>query len=216
AGPALMFDSVYALAKGLHALQISAPFQLRTSNASCDGEIAWNDGTSLFNYINSVVFHGITGEIQFKEGTRSTIKFDLLKLRQHDLDKVGEWTSSGGLNVTNSAAFHEFGATNITLRVTTIEVMPYVMEKKDGNLTGNDRFEGFCIDLLQSIAKALDFHYELYLVPDGKFGAEDVDTKEWNGLVRELIDKVRIQLFYNRSVFLCNFDLDLRGFSTCA
>ena len=65
------------------------------------------------------------------------------------------------------------------------------MKKKDANLTGNDRYEGFCIDLLQTIAEALDFHYELHLVPDGKFGAQDIATKEWNGLVRELMDKVR-------------------------
>ncbi|RWS27543.1 glutamate receptor: ionotropic kainate 2-like protein 2, partial [Leptotrombidium deliense] len=55
AGPALMFDSVFALAKGLHSLQQSAPpLQLKSSNASCEGEVAWIDGTSLFNYINSV------------------------------------------------------------------------------------------------------------------------------------------------------------------
>jgi len=62
---------------------------------------------------------------------------------------------------------------------------------KPGNFTGNDRFEGFCIDLLEAIADALDFNYELYFVPDGKFGAENTSTGEWNGLVREIIDKVR-------------------------
>lgn len=68
------------------------------------------------------------------------------------------------------------------------------MRKRDANLTGNDRFEGFCIDLLKTIAENLGFHYELYLVPDGKFGAEDVQTKQWNGLVRELMDKVSKKL----------------------
>lgn len=56
------------------------------------------------------------------------------------------------------------------------------------NVTGNEMFEGFCIDLLQAIAEQLEFQYELYLVPDAKFGAEDSDGK-WNGLVRELVDK---------------------------
>lgn len=65
------------------------------------------------------------------------------------------------------------------------------MRKRDSeNLTGNARFEGFCIDLLQAIADELGFNYELYLVPDNRFGAEDVTTGEWSGLVRELIDKV--------------------------
>lgn len=65
------------------------------------------------------------------------------------------------------------------------------MKKKDAfNLTGNAKFEGFCIDLLQMIAEQLGFHYQLYLVPDGKFGAKNVKTGEWNGMVRELMDKV--------------------------
>lgn len=57
------------------------------------------------------------------------------------------------------------------------------------NLTGNDKFEGFCIDLLKTVADSLGFQYELYLVPDAKFGAADGDGN-WNGLVRELMDKV--------------------------
>ena len=73
--------------------------------------------------------------------------------------------------------------------MTTIETIPYVM-LKSGNHTGNSRFEGFCIDLLDAIAINLGFQYELYFVPDGKFGAENTTTGEWNGLVREIIDKV--------------------------
>ena len=69
-----------------------------------------------------MAFQGLTGRIQFKEGSRSNIKWDLLKLRQTELDKVGEWTTTGGLNVTKPEAFHEFGGANITLKVTTIEV----------------------------------------------------------------------------------------------
>ncbi|XP_015923374.1 glutamate receptor ionotropic, kainate 2 isoform X2 [Parasteatoda tepidariorum] len=185
--PALMFDSVYAFAKGLHSLQQGT--DLRPANVSCEEEIPWTDGSSLFNYINSVEFLGLTGKVQFKEGRRSSVKFDLLKLRETSLEKVGEWTTGGHLNITNHKVFHEFGTTNITLKVTTIESTPYVMMKKDKNQTGNDRFEGFCIDLLKTIADLIGFSYELYIVPDKKFGAENTTTGEWNGLVREIIDK---------------------------
>lgn len=54
----------------------------------------------------------------------------------------------------------------------------------------NEQFQGFCIDLLKAIADMLNFQYELYEVPDGKYGAENTSTGEWNGLVREIIDKV--------------------------
>lgn len=66
---------------------------------------------------------------------------------------------------------------------------PYVMMKQNKNLTGNDRFDGFCIDLLRTIADLLGFNYELYLVPDKKFGVENTTSGEWNGMVREIIDK---------------------------
>ncbi|GBN28818.1 hypothetical protein AVEN_180600-1 [Araneus ventricosus] len=117
--PALIYDSVYALAWGLNALQGGTT--LRPVNVSCEEEVPWTDGSSLFNYINSVEFCGLTGKIQFKEGRRSNLKLDLLKLRQNSMEKVGEWSTNFGLNITNHQAFHEFGTTNITLRVTTIE-----------------------------------------------------------------------------------------------
>ena len=53
---------------------------------------------------------------------RSNIKWDLLKLRQKKMDKVGEWTDTGGLNITNPHAFHEFGMMNITLKVRRVDL----------------------------------------------------------------------------------------------
>ncbi|OTF69538.1 glutamate receptor, ionotropic kainate 2-like protein [Euroglyphus maynei] len=190
--PALIFDSVYTFARGLHSLERGAV--LRQMNLSCEEESPWPDGSTLFNYINSVDIRGLTGPITFKEGRRSSLKLDLLKLRQSNLTKVGEWTTGSGLNITDHAAFQDFGTTNITLRVTTIESTPYVFYKKNLNNqiatnNSNDHFEGFCIDLLKAIAEMLNFQYELYLVPDGKYGAENQTTGEWNGLVREIIDK---------------------------
>ena len=46
-------------------------------------------------------------------------------------------------------------------------------ENEDGKmLTGNDRFEGYCVDLTKRIAEILNFTYELRLVKDNKFGAK--------------------------------------------
>lgn len=67
---------------------------------------------------------------------------------------------------------------------------PYVMYKKsDKPLYGNDRFEGYCLDLLKELSNILGFSYEVKLVTDGKYGAQN-DKGEWNGMVRELIDHV--------------------------
>lgn len=50
--PALIFDSVYVFAAGLTALDRG--HTLKSVNLSCDLEQPWNDGLSLYNYLNSV------------------------------------------------------------------------------------------------------------------------------------------------------------------
>ncbi|NXP46796.1 GRIK1 protein, partial [Heliornis fulica] len=60
-------------------------------------------------------------------------------------------------------------------------------KKSDKPLYGNDRFEGYCLDLLKELSNILGFIYEVKLVSDGKYGAQN-DKGEWNGMVKELID----------------------------
>ncbi|XP_032687022.1 glutamate receptor ionotropic, kainate 2-like isoform X6 [Odontomachus brunneus] len=187
AEPALMYDSVQVFAVGLRTLEQS--HALRPANISCELEHPWDGGLSLINYINSVEMKGISGPIEFKEGRRIQFKLDLLKLKQHSLVKVGEWRPGAGVNVTDTAAFFEPSIGNVTLIVITILEQPYVMLKTGGNFSGNARYEGFCIDLLKEIARMVGFTYRIELVPDGKYGVYDYETGEWNGIVRQLMDK---------------------------
>ncbi|XP_050735258.1 glutamate receptor ionotropic, kainate 2-like isoform X5 [Eriocheir sinensis] len=182
--PALIYDSVHVFALGLQALERSTT--LKVSNLSCDHELPWGDGSSLFNYINSVEFRGITGPIQFKEGRRTNFKLDILKLKQHSLVKVGEWGPGAGVNITDRAAFYDPGTMNVTLLVTTNLETPHVMLKQGENLTGNNRYEGFCVDMLHDIATMIGFQYKIHLTPSRTYGIQDPVTGEWNGMVREL------------------------------
>lgn len=52
---------------------------------------------------------------------------------------------------------------------------------------GNDKYEGYCVDLASEIAKHIGIKYKIAIVPDGKYGARDADTKIWNGMVGELV-----------------------------
>lgn len=49
-------------------------------------------------------------------------------------------------------------------------------------------FKGFGIDLLNEIARVLSFEYDIYEVEDKLYGISN-DKGEWNGMVRELMDK---------------------------
>jgi glutamate receptor, ionotropic, invertebrate len=84
---ALMYDAVSVFAHGLSELDKS--HKLKLSNLSCELENPWNDGLSLFNYIDSVSLTGLTGKIEFNEGKRVNFKLDLLKLKREELRKVG-------------------------------------------------------------------------------------------------------------------------------
>ncbi|KAF2979507.1 hypothetical protein EK904_014209 [Melospiza melodia maxima] len=106
--------------------------------------------------------------------------------------QVGAWSPSDGLNITEISKGRGPNVTdslsNRSLIVTTVLEEPFVMfRKSDTALFGNDRFEGYCIDLLKELAIILGFSYEIRLVEDGKYGAQD-EKGQWNGMIKELID----------------------------
>lgn len=70
------------------------------------------------------------------------------------------------------------------------------MVKDDKNLTGNARYEGFCIDLLKRISGLVGFQYTIRLVPDHMYGVYNPETQEWNGIVRELMERVSCRYYY--------------------
>lgn len=53
-------------------------------------------------------------------------------------------------------------------------------------LSGNARFEGFGIDLVEELSKMLRFKYKIHLVKDGKYGGIDEKTGDWDGMIGEL------------------------------
>ena len=53
----------------------------------------------------------------------------------------------------------------------------------------NEKFTGFCKDLLDRLATDLQFQYHLYLAPDKQYGKMK-DNTSWTGMVGELIKKV--------------------------
>jgi len=65
-----------------------------------------------------------------------------------------------------------------------------MMRESDQVLVGNDRFEGFCFDIIDEISKMLGFHYVFKVVDDLNYGSRDKNTGEWNGMIRELLDGV--------------------------
>uniref|UniRef100_F7FH39 Glutamate receptor n=1 Tax=Ornithorhynchus anatinus TaxID=9258 RepID=F7FH39_ORNAN len=201
---ALMYDAVHVVAV---ALQRAA--QVAVSSLQCHRHRPWHSGPKFMNLIKEVRWNGLTGRIAFNktDGLRRDFDLDVISLKEDGTEKVageaskrlykvwkkiGIWNSRRGLNVTDRDDDRTTNVTdslaNRTLVVTTILEDPYVMYKKsDKPLYGNDRFEGYCLDLLKELSNILGFTYEVKLVSDGKYGAQN-DKGEWNGMVKELVD----------------------------
>ncbi|VDO07073.1 unnamed protein product [Rodentolepis nana] len=107
---------------------------------------------------------------------------------------------------------------NRTIRVVTIWSKPFVQPKPRKldapEPRGLDRFEGFCVDLLEEISKIVGFKYEIHIVYDGIFGSKigelppqkvvvlsrrplsnqierRIETRRlqvWNGLIGEILN----------------------------
>ncbi|XP_011872466.1 PREDICTED: glutamate receptor ionotropic, kainate 2-like [Vollenhovia emeryi] len=139
---------------------------------------------------------GLTGIIKFDhQGFRSDFVLDIIELNNKEgLKKIGTWNSTKGINFTRSYGdvYTQIveSLQNKTFIVTTILSAPYCMRKDSSEkLTGNAQFEGYSIDLIYEISRLLGFNYTFRLVPDGRYGSYNTQTKEWDGMMKELLEQ---------------------------
>ncbi|XP_050732988.1 glutamate receptor ionotropic, kainate 2-like isoform X3 [Eriocheir sinensis] len=190
---ALMYDAVKLFVLAMGALDNSTTVSI--SQLRCEGEEAWVHGNSLINYMKLEKLPGYTGHIEFdSDGFRTDFTMDITQLGPNNLTKVGTWSKKTGTNYTRTQneTMKDIiqGLHNKTLIVSFAFNDPYIMLKESPiQLTGNDRFEGFCIDLLNHIAGILKFKYELVPVPENAYGSRNKTTNKWNGMMKELIEK---------------------------
>ncbi|GCB74120.1 hypothetical protein scyTo_0003207, partial [Scyliorhinus torazame] len=188
---ALTYDAVHIVSMSYQR----AP-QMTVNSLQCHRHKPWRFGSRFMNFIKEAQWEGLTGRIVFNKSTglRTDFDLDVVSLKEEGLEKIGTWDTINGLNITEISRGRGSNITdsltNRSLIVTTVLEEPYVMFKKsDKPLSGNDRFEGYCIDLLKELSSILGFVYDIQLTQDGKYGTAD-DKGQWNGMVKELIDHV--------------------------
>lgn len=57
-------------------------------------------------------------------------------------------------------------------------------------LTGNDRYEGYAVDLIDALAPILGINYEIIIQDDGNFGEYDNETQTWDGMIGKIRSNV--------------------------
>lgn len=63
-------------------------------------------------------------------------------------------------------------------------------EVTEGKIDDEPCYEGFTKDLIDLIAKDQKFNYKITLAPDGKQGSMDPITGKWNGIIKEVQERV--------------------------
>ncbi|XP_074833314.1 glutamate receptor ionotropic, kainate 4 [Carettochelys insculpta] len=185
---ALLFDAVYAVVTAVQELNRSQ--EIGVKPLSCGSAQIWQHGTSLMNYLRMVELEGLTGHIEFNsKGQRSNYALKILQYTRNGFRQIGHWHVSEGLTMDNRIFSTNISDSlfNTTLIVTTILENPYLMLKwNHQELEGNDRYEGFCVDMLKELAEILRFNYKIRLVGDGVYGVPEANGT-WTGMVGELI-----------------------------
>nr|Q5R4M0.1 RecName: Full=Glutamate receptor 2; Short=GluR-2; AltName: Full=AMPA-selective glutamate receptor 2; AltName: Full=GluR-B; AltName: Full=GluR-K2; AltName: Full=Glutamate receptor ionotropic, AMPA 2; Short=GluA2; Flags: Precursor [Pongo abelii]CAH93296.1 hypothetical protein [Pongo abelii] len=154
--------------------------------------VPWGQGVEIERALKQVQVEGLSGNIKFDQnGKRINYTINIMELKTNGPRKIGYWSEVDKMVVTLTelpSGNDTSGLENKTVVVTTILESPYVMMKKNHEmLEGNERYEGYCVDLAAEIAKHCGFKYKLTIAGDGKYGARDADTKIWNGMVGELV-----------------------------
>ncbi|XP_053318334.1 glutamate receptor 1 isoform X1 [Spea bombifrons] len=192
---ALTYDGVRVMAEAFQNLRRQRIDISRRGNAGdclANPAVPWGQGIDIQRALQQVRLEGLSGNVQFNEkGRRTNYTLHILELKHDGIHQIANWNEDDKLIplATDSQSGNDtIGVLNKTYIVTTILEAPYVMYKKNADeLVGNDRFEGYCVELAAEIAKHVGYKYKLELVKDGKYGARDSDTKGWNGMVGELV-----------------------------
>uniref|UniRef100_A0A8C7IHK8 Glutamate receptor n=1 Tax=Oncorhynchus kisutch TaxID=8019 RepID=A0A8C7IHK8_ONCKI len=193
---ALTYDGVKVMSTAFQNLRKQRIDISRRGNAGeclANPPAPWGQGIDIQRALQQVRIDGLTGHIQFNEkGRRTNFTVSVMELAPSGPKKVGYWNEDE--KYVSTATFmrgsndSSYGLQNRTYIVTTILESPYVMLKKNHDqLSGNDKYEGYIVELAAEIAKHVGYHYKLKVVSDGKYGARDPETKMWNGMVGELV-----------------------------
>ncbi|XP_014247016.1 glutamate receptor ionotropic, kainate 2-like isoform X2 [Cimex lectularius] len=187
---ALIHDGVQLFAKAIENLGM----QVSPRSIDCDQSRAWEHGYSVRNYMKMSEYEGLSGLIKFDyQGFRTDIELEIIELTEEGLIAKGIWNTTTGLNVHYPEGKN--GQTDVgeDLRNTTFIVLialthPYGMLKEASKpLSGNDRFEGFGIDLIHELSLMSGFNYT-FVVREDKSSGNPLKSGKWTGMIGDVLD----------------------------
>ncbi|KAL4716078.1 hypothetical protein ACJJTC_013855 [Scirpophaga incertulas] len=165
------------------------------ANITCEEEESWSLGSSVINHVRTIEIDGLTGMVKFdQDGFRSDFEIDVLEVVGHGFEKVGTWTGEDGYIEMRTVVPSTEQEGSETMRgkhfiVLTALSAPYGMHKESpAILEGNDRYEGFGIELIEELSKMNGFNYTFEIQADGVYGSYDAKSGKWTGMMEKIMD----------------------------
>ena len=177
-------------------------------NTSCQQTTEWDGGYLIMEEIISNTINGLSGDIRFdSDGLAETTAYSIFNFKEEGFEKVGSWSEETNLVLSEDIIFKGLSndvpsgfsstLTGFHLRVGLVPEAPVAYHKEScGNDTRSTTcWYGYNVELVQQLSLDLNFTYEYVVPEDGKYGGYSAVTREWNGLVRDLIaDKIDLAL----------------------
>nr|XP_008193919.1 PREDICTED: glutamate receptor ionotropic, kainate 2 [Tribolium castaneum] len=199
---ALMHDAVHMFLKCITDLHATGK-SVKPTKLSCENVDKWTPGFDIASFIKAYThdtdgLYSTTAPISFDNLGRRT-NFSIFVVEGNRDDVVAKWNPSDpevlqflkSEEDRNKELERKWSEGIVT--VASIIGPPYLMVKEQKSetdlLEGNNRYEGFSMDLIALLAKDLNIKFRFEVLKSGQRGAYDKTTKSWNGLIREILDR---------------------------
>ncbi|XP_055345947.1 glutamate receptor ionotropic, kainate 3-like isoform X2 [Paramacrobiotus metropolitanus] len=185
---ALLYDTVALISKTFDGEDIS---EIRPFRADCEKGESWVQGSEVLNALFHTEFDGLTGVIKSDAyGRRSEFILDIVQVTETGQATIGQWTTNDTIQIGPKLKPGGDVLKSKNLRAIIVLEQPYVMLKPDHDIRiGNDKYEGYAVDLMNIIMQRLELNYTLEDKGKLGHGVYDNTTNSWTGLIGELVNR---------------------------
>ena len=101
---------------------------------------------------------------------------------------ISKYIHTGGVLLQSAKNLSIFWDVDLKVNaICTSRITPSVMGHTVNIVLILQTLQGFCLDLLEQMSDQVGFKYVLELVPDNNYGAMNITSGEWNGLVKGML-----------------------------